>query len=266
VRERYTVFAMATSHQTLRDPQLKDQRGLAKQLKRVLPRTYVRALGRAYNAAMSAIPDVPKYAIGTHFRRRKIPYQFIEADDVIVQVGAPRDLLAAGRSRAVHFARIATRGRVVVVEPDPENCRALREFIERHDLAARLTLFPCGAWSENTDLVLLSSPNHPASNRLDALVELPDDVIQSRQYQRVTVPVKTVDTILEEAGLELPKLVSITTNGAEQPILAGMKTTIAAGCPYISLAGQGEGHVAAMARLGYEYFARDDRGCCFRRK
>ena len=84
------------------------------------------------------------------------------------------------------------------------------------------------------------------------------------EYTDTDVPVDTLDNMLAEAGVEQPKLVSITANGAEPEILNGLGRTLSKGVPYISLAVTGKGYEAMMAELGYELIAYDDRGFTFR--
>lgn len=243
-----------------------DRRGLGKQLKRVLPAGLFRLVTRLFNTAAGALPFAWKYALGGALRRGKPPYSLLGDDDVVIQVGAPRDLLAAGRSRAIHFARLVPRGRVLVVEPDPDNLAALAEAAQRTGLAERLVIEPCGAWRDAGELVFLSHPGHPAANVLEEVLDLDEAELRRRGFERIRVPVARLDEIWERSGLAPPRLVSITTNGAELAILEGMPRLLAGDCPYISLASTGPGYHERMAALGYEYIVRDDRGYLFRRK
>lgn len=243
-----------------------DRRGLGKQLKRVLPAGLFRQLTRLFNAVTGAIPDAWKYAAGGALRRGKPPYSLLRDDDVVIQVGAPRDLLAAGRSRAIHFARLVPRGRVLVVEPDPANLEALGRVAERTGLAPRLVIESRGAWRKAGELVFLSHPAHPAANVLEDVLGLDEAELLRRGFERIRVSVATLDEIWQRAGLAPPRLVSITTNGAELAILEGMPRLLAGGCPYVSLASTGPGYHERMSELGYEYIVRDDRGYLFRRR
>lgn len=242
-----------------------DHRGVARRLKHRLPPALAQALRVVYNSALKFAPYCIKYPLGSALRRAKMPYRLIEDSDVVVQVGAPRDMLYAGRSRAIHFLRMAKRGKVLIVEPDPQNVRALRRFLKRHRLEERAVLFPCGAWSEETDLSFLSSAAHPAASVLEGQARVSEKTFQERRYCKIVVHVRTVDSMLKEVGLDVPKLVSITVNGAELAVLAGMGETIGSGCPYISLASAPAGYVGEMQRHGYRTLAVDDRGWTFQR-
>ncbi len=242
-----------------------DQRGFGKQLKRVLPSGLFRLATRSFNAAAALAPFELRYALASWPRSGKAPYRFIEPGDAVIQVGAPRDLLRAGRSRAIHFARLVGHGTVLVVEPDPANVAALRQALAGRPLAERIQIVPAGAWRKAGQLTFLANPRHPAANVLDDVLELPEPELARRGFERLQVPVDTLDVLWRKSGLAVPRLVSITTNGAELAILEGMTELLAAGCPYISLASTGEGYHDAMHQLGYEYIVRDDRGYLFRR-
>jgi FkbM family methyltransferase len=241
----------------------RDERGLGKRLKRRVPPSMFRAGTKAYNRLMASVPYAWKYGVGTRLRRSKAPYRFLRGDETVVQVGSARDILGAGRSRAIHFARLLPRGRVVVIEADPRNCAALREFTSRYAVR-NLDLVESGAWHEEGVMVFLSSPSHPAANVLSGIKAIDDRTLEDRGYQEVHIHADTVDRILSNLGSSVPRVVSITTNGAEMEILEGMKETVANGCEYVSLASTSPDLVEQMSALGFEYIARDDRGYCFR--
>ena len=72
-----------------------------------------------------------------------------------------------------------------------------------------------------------------------------------------------MDNILERLDVSSVKLVSITTNGSEREIIAGMSKTLARGLPYIALARTDDGHEAMMTELGYGRLGFDNRGYTF---
>lgn len=246
---------------------ISDQRGIAKQIKRILPTSVFRLLTVIYNDVMSVIPFNIKYGFAGLLRKNKYPYCVIEDGDIVVQIGAPRDTLVAGRSRAIHFARMVGSGKVIVLEPDPENYKALKDFVECYGLSERVKLFQVGAWNEKTELVFLSSHTHPAANVVIDVKDISPEIEASRGYKKIKICVDTVDNILREAKLKLPRLISITTNGAERHIIDGMKKSLAQGVDYVSLASTQPNLIdfflfSQRANM-YEYVARDDRGYCF---
>lgn len=242
-----------------------EQRGLGRRLKRILPSTLFRRSTLVYNAILNRVPRALKYGIGSWLRRTKLPYSVIQQDSVVVQVGCPRDLLAAGRARTIHFARLAGCGTVVVIEPSVENCRALESFMRQSGLSDRIVLVEKGAWSCPGRLEFLDSVEHPASSVLAGLQEIEGFRSQPRECRKVTIEADTIDNILEDLKLPVPSLISVTTNGAELEILEGTLSTLQRGVPYISLARTGRDYPARMRELGYEWIARDDRGYTFQR-
>jgi FkbM family methyltransferase len=245
--------------------QVPDERHIGLRLRRRLPERLGRLATVAFNTLMRPVPFGVKYAVMGWGRKKRAPYRFLQPGDTVVQVGSARDILNSGRSRAIHLARMVSRGRVVVIEADSANCQALSDVIRRHRIR-NITLVESGAWDRKTMLVFLSSPVHPAANFLEEVADVSEESCRGRSYERHMMQVDAVDNILDSLDVPTPSLVCITTNGAELKILDGLKRTIAAGCPYISLAPTGPNYVARMEQLGYEYVARDDRGYCFRKK
>jgi FkbM family methyltransferase len=243
----------------------RDERGLGKQIKRILPSGMFRLATVAFNHSMRIVPYRVKYGIGGALRRHHAPYRLLSDNDIVVQVGSARDVVFAGRSRAIHLARAVPRGRVIVIEADAANCDALRRVIEKNGIS-NISVVGCGAWDSRATLEFLSSANHPAANLVAEVKQLPESVRSKRKYNSQLIEVDTIDSILERLNVGTPKLVSITTNGSEMRILRGMRDIIGNGCEYISLASTGDGFIEEMAALGYEYIVRDDRGYCFQKK
>lgn len=252
----------------------RDHRGFGKRIKYLLSENkfaagsdFFRLLTKAYNGMLSLAPYGLKYGAGSALRRAKYPYCVLQPDDFVIQLGAPRDTLIAGRSRAVHFARIVKDGLTVVIEPDPANCAVFKKFIRRHGLESRVRLIEVGAWNAPGQLEFLSSDSHPAANVLASAKDIGEDVMKKRGYREIRVPVDTLGNILKENGIHgAPRLVSITTNGAEKQILEGMEDWLGGReVPYISLALTGGGYPEIMKAMGYELLALDDRGYTFRR-
>ncbi len=253
----------------------RDHRGFGKRIKYLLSENkfaagsdLFRLMTRLFNGALSVMPYALKYGVGTSLRRDKYPYSILQQDDFVIQLGAPRDTLVAGRSRAVHFARIVREGTVVVIEPDPANCVEFKEFLKEHGLDRHVRLIELGAWNEKGELEFLSSDSHPAANVLASAKDIGADVMKKRGYKEIRVPVDTLGNILKTCGINgTPKLISVTTNGAERQILEGMRDLLQTlEVPYISLALTGSGYPEMMRDMGYDMLALDDRGYTFKRK
>jgi len=218
-------------------------------------------------AVLRALPNKLKYKIGMGNRKKRFPYAAIKPGDNVMQIGAPSDLLAVGRSRSAYFLHIVSEGgKLIVMEPDPINCEALKTFAKELGLDDRLVVIPKGGWHEEKVLRFFQSRKHPASAVLEDLSPATPAEMKSRGYDAMEVPVTTVDNVLAETGLAVPKLISITTNGAELQILDGMVETFKTGPEYISLAVTGDGYTETMPNYGYVHYADDDRGFTFKRK
>ena len=242
-----------------------DQRGLGKQVKRFLPSPVFRFFTISFNLLTRLVPFRLKYGVGMWLRRNHAPYRFLQPTDTVVQIGCARDILLSGRSRVVYLSGKVPQGKVVLVEADADNCETLRRIVSRHRIE-NIEIVECGAWNGPGQLRFLSSPKHPAANLFVGAQDVPEDIARGRAYESTLIEVDSIDNILRRLDVSLPSLVSITTNGAELQILAGMRQTIAQGAAFISLASTGEGFHQRMDELGYEYIARDDRGYCFRKK
>ena len=242
-----------------------NRQGWAMTLKRSLPRGVSRPVTRLYNAVLGVVPYQLKYGLGGLVRRHRPPYSVIDDGDLVVQVGAPRDILKSGRSRAVYFARRVGSGKAIIIEPDPESMGALRSYVAKHGLASSVWLCEKGAWKSKDRLTFVSNSEHPASNRLDVISADEAGTFEADRSARIAVDVDSIDSIVRAAGFGTPKLISITTNGAEIPILEGMAELRAKGIPYISLAPPKAGLIAFMEGIGYTCISRDDRGFFFKR-
>jgi FkbM family methyltransferase len=220
-------------------------------------------LTRIYNAIFSLVPHEIKYRIGYLLRRHRYPYRLIHQGDIVVQIGAPIDILTAGRSRAMYFSIFTgPEGKVVVMEPDPMNLEGFQNYIKDKDIR-NLIFVPLGAWKEKNSLVFLSNPSHPAANVLENIKTIPE--ASRHHFQTKQIQVDTVDNIMDKLGLPKIDLISITTNGAEIDILQGMRNVIKNGCRYIALARTSEEILPTMTSLGYSLVSRDDRGFTFQK-
>lgn len=242
-----------------------DQRGWAKRTKAALPEPVFRVASRMFTKVVSRLPASLTYAVGHEFSKRRAPYCYLEPSDVVVQVGSARDILQTGRSRPILLARQVPHGIVIVIEADADSAQALRDFSARYKIA-NVTVVRSGAWDEPGEVSFLSSAVHPAANLVEEVKAVDSKALRQRDYVHQTVKVDTIDNILQQLEAGIPRLVSITTNGSEIPILGGMVETMQRGCEYISLAMTQKGLTEHMADLGYEVVARDDRGYSFRKR
>lgn len=242
-----------------------DQRSMHRKIRLLIPASFFRALTLFYNMVASRIPFSLKYNFGLMLRRGRYPYSVIEKGDVVIQVGAPRDILRAGRSRSIFFGLLAgAEGKVLVVEADPENCAAFRAYTEKHGIADRFALVNSGAWEYETELAFLSNPDHPASNVLVDASKTPAEELEKRGYDMIRIPVNSLDNLLAAAGISAtPKMASVTPNGGEIEIIKGLQNARDNGLSYISTSATNPEFAAFAKGIGFHHAAVDDRGYFF---
>lgn len=220
-----------------------------------------KALRVVGNRVLWSVPESPKYRVANAFRRGRLPYRLLRPGDTVVQIGAPWDVLRAGRSRAVHFALlVGAGGRVIVVEPDPDNVAALAAFKTRRGLD-QISIVDKGAWSQKDRLRFLVNPSHPASNLVESVYDTKRADME--HYEAIEVEVEALDSILAGQGVSEVRLVSITTNGSEQQVLEGMRETQKA-TTYVATVGRPEKY-RIVEEYGFQLLGEDDRGYLFGR-
>lgn len=210
-------------------------------------------------ALLFRLPDSLKYGLGGLWRRFRRPYRLLENGDTAIQVGAPWDTLKAGRSRAAYFARFVGRsGKVVALEPEPDNVEALKSFADRHTLS-QMAVMHTALWSEKTRLRFLSDPEHPAANLVEAVLAEGRD---AADMQSTEVEADTLDNMIGDSGIDSIKLLSVTTNGSEVEILRGAPRTLA-NVTYVSVITREADDL--LTNHGFTGCGEDDRGYLYRR-
>ena len=147
----------------------------------------------------------------------------IRGGDVVLDVGACYGFGALRYSRMVE-----QNGRVISVEVDP----MIQAFFERNMKAnniGNVDLVRCGVWKEDGELSLHVGSIHRQDNSLKSGVYPSDET--------VTVPTRTIDSIVLSSGVSRVDLVSITINTAEVEAVEGMRDTLARFRPNLSIAG-----------------------------
>ncbi len=218
-------------------------------------------LRRVMNQVLWRLPFGLKYAVGGWLRSFRLPYRLVSAGDTVVQVGAPWDLLEAGRSRAWHFARrVGPTGRVVVIEPGEENVRCLKRRVREHD-KVRVSVVAKGAWSKPCVLRFLVKPGHPAANIVEEVWR--DERTAREDYEATEITVDSLQNMLGELGIDEITLLSITTNGSEGEILKGLGH-YADRTRYLSMISTAR-YAAELRSMGFKTLGADDRGITMHR-
>jgi FkbM family methyltransferase len=121
-----------------------------------------------------------------------------------------------GYYAALASGRIGPQGRIIALEPDPENFRYLQQNVAANGATNAICVQKAAA-SENGILRLHVNKDNRGDNRLYAN-ELCDNSFE--------VEVTTIDALLEGCGVERVDLVKIDVQGFEGHVLGGMKRTI----------------------------------------
>lgn len=225
-----------------------------------------RTLVKIYNGFFSLVPFSWKYSFGRALRKNKYPYKLIQPGATLVQIGAPVDTLRAGRSRGMYFSLFnGPTGKTVIIEPAAASQASFEKIAAQRGLKD-IVFCLSGAWNEKTNLKIYSDPKHPATNFTEGTVDYSPERIA--EFDVFEIPCDTVDNLLAPLNLGPIDILSITTNGAEVEILAGMKQTLTKGIKYICLATHA--HLSdipqQMENLGYSTYALDDRGVTYVKK
>lgn len=209
-----------------------------------------------------SLPDPIKWAGMGMVLRFRLPYKLLRPGDVAIQIGAPWDLLKAGRSRGIHLARrVGISGKVIIIEPDEDNVAALREFVAKHDMQ-NVIIIPFGAWSHKARLRFLVDKSNPAANVIEEVVDTSRTDLA--RFDATEIDVDSVENFLREKSLPAPRLLSITTNGSENEILKGTGM-LAKDIEFVATIGDEE-QIPMLHDLHFEKYGGDDRGWTYRKK
>ncbi len=120
-----------------------------------------------------------------------------------------------------HFSMFLARstgpsGRVVAVEFIAENYAVLKENLAKN-FPDTATAVHCGIWSENG-----TRPAYRHTRQANSFT--PHSL--TGEYTPVEVPCRTVDTLLEELGIDVVDLMVITINGTEVEAFKGMRASL----------------------------------------
>lgn len=220
-----------------------------------------RFLVKVYNGAASLLPFGFKYSIGKYLKKNKYPYNLIRSGEVknVMQIGAPKDTLMAGRSRGMYFGLFNKSGKTIIVEPATSSEKAFNDIISRRKMDDMI-FYRSGAWNEKKNLKLYHDPNHPATNFTEGTVDYDEERL--KDFEVIEIPCDTVDNILQNLKIDSIDLISMTTNGAEIEIIEGMSSVLSKGVKYLCIAmhlhiGDYDGLIKSY---GYKLHAYDDRG------
>lgn len=135
-------------------------------------------------------------------------YMFIDAG-VFIDIGAH-----IGKYTVPIAKKLGNKGKVVAIEPDPDNFRALLQNIAVNNLYNVIPI-QAACSSDNGETLLYKHPCDPSGNSI---------VHKSRRS--IVVQTKTLDTIVKELGVTDVRLIKIDVEGAELDVLKGARNTL----------------------------------------
>jgi len=140
----------------------------------------------------------------------------MKSGDIVVDIGAHIGLFSLRAAK-----KVGSRGRVIAIEPAPQNIYFLRKNIAANSLS-NVLIVEKGVWSKRCLLPLYV---HECSGNSSLL---------SQSNRRVWVEVDELDRILEDLGVRTVNFVKMDIEGAEIEALKGARRTL--GLRHIKLA------------------------------
>lgn len=124
---------------------------------------------------------------------------------------------------------IGKNGRIIVIEPSPENFKILKKNLKLEDNSTDLAL-NIAAGDKDGSIKFLLYKNAGNSSMI-----VPEGMESKYPGQTIDVPIKKIDTIVDELKLEKLDFVRMDSEGYEYNILQGMKETLKKFRPIIQL-------------------------------
>ena len=164
-------------------------------------------------------------------------------------------IIDAGANAGFHTIRwLQSRSdlRLIAVEANPETAALLRRNIERNGFGPRCQVFDLALGDREGDVEFILSSDDAFSSLISN-----DRVPEKR---RVKVPMKTLDRLVEEAGIDKLDLIKIDVEGAELMVISGAQSVITQYRPHIFMeinmqnnpSVAPEETIRSMTALGYE--------------
>ena len=175
----------------------------------------------------------------------------IQAGDTVIDCGAHIGLFS-------RFAVQRGAGRVIAIEPDPENLVCLEENLAEEIAAGKVTVVKAGVWDRKTRLSLQIDQGNSAAHSFVFAYGDPN-------AEKVAgIEVLPLDDIVQDLQLDRVDFIKMDIEGAERQALAGSVDTIArfkprlAVCSYHMQDDPGTiSEVVQRARSDYEIHAND---------
>lgn len=112
---------------------------------------------------------------------------------------------------------VGPAGRILAIEPVPENCSVLRRNVAENGVSDRITVRECAVWNEPGTAVISG-----AGNTRFSLVEIEG----LDRTESADVPTETLDRLLGGWDVERIDFLDIRVNGAEYEVLEGLRAEL----------------------------------------
>lgn len=145
----------------------------------------------------------------------------LKQGEIAIQVGF--DMTSAVTSDLFElYQRVAPKGIVIGIDPDPRNHVIANEIITKNKL--NITTIQKGTFSEKGQTNLLLG-KISSWNQLD---NIPIDTSADYEEKEIIVDIDTIDNIVKDLNLDIEKIshINLTCNGAEYYTLLGAKNLL----------------------------------------
>ncbi len=140
---------------------------------------------------------------------KKNKYYQVKNGDVAAEMGAYQGFYAMKLCR-----QVGESGRVVAIEPLPDNLRLLEKNISFNGFDQRCTIVPKGVWQEKATLNFKRKPEDNQSG----------SVVLAKGTEELLLPVDNLDNIMKETRTTECDMMIIQLNGVEIDALRGLRT------------------------------------------
>jgi FkbM family methyltransferase len=154
----------------------------------------------------------------------KIVRDNIDPNRDAIDIGANIGLFASLLSHLV-----SPSNRVLAIEPTPGALKYLRRNIARNNVEAKVLLFEGVAASRSGEARINVISGMEEYSSLGGLAH---PATKGRDYQQLSVPADTIDSLTEKFALK-PGFIKIDTEGAEYEVLSGCEQTMLVHRPII---------------------------------
>lgn len=171
----------------------------------------------------------------------------LPANGTFVDIGGNKGDFALIAAR-----HLAGRGRVICVEPSPDNCGWIRRSIERNGYR-NVEVVEAALTDYEGEATLHLGPLSGWHSLAEAAVE--------RSVGDITVSATTLDRLLADRGVDRVDVLKIDVEGGEGEVLGGAQALLAAGTPLTILFDLHPGYAdvaACLARLEHSGFTLRD--------